>query len=98
MGKKTLTNAHCLMELAELATVPTLKAFSGLQECQALARGFDWSRDEDQLSVALVDHIKHLRKTSVNLQNAKHSVSCVWRHRVGRKSSPLLPNSSMTTN
>jgi hypothetical protein len=62
MGKKTLTNAHCLLELAELATVPTLKAFSGLQECQALARGFDWSRDEDQLSVALVDHIKHLRK------------------------------------
>lgn len=62
MGKKTPTNAHCLLELAELATVPTLKAFSGLQECQALARGFDWSRDEDTLSVGLVDHIKHLRK------------------------------------
>lgn len=62
MGKKTLTNAHCLLELVELATVPTLKTFSGLQECQALARGFDWSQGDDQLSVALVEHIKHLRK------------------------------------
>ena len=61
MGKKTLTNAHCLLELIELARVPTLKAFSGLQECQALVRGFDWSQDDDQLSVALVEHIKHLR-------------------------------------
>ena len=61
MGKKTLTNAHCLLELVELATVPTLKTFSGLQECQALARGFDWSQGDDQLSVALVEHIKHLR-------------------------------------
>jgi hypothetical protein len=62
MGKKTLTNAHCLLELVELARVPTLKAFSGLQECQALARGFDWSQGDDQLPVALVEHIKHLRK------------------------------------
>jgi len=47
MGKKTLTNAHCLLELIELASVPTLQAFSGLQECQALVRGFDWSQDDD---------------------------------------------------
>ena len=62
MGKKTLTNAHCLLELVELAAAPILKTFSGLQECQALARGFDWSQVDDQLSVALVEHIKHLRK------------------------------------
>ena len=67
MGKKTLTNAHCLLELVELATVPTLKTFSGLQECQALARGFDWSQGDDQLSVALVEHIKHLRKEIARL-------------------------------
>ena len=67
MGKKTLTNAHCLLELVELAGVPTLKAFSGLQECQALARGFDWSQVDDQLSVALVEHIKHLRKEIARL-------------------------------
>ena len=45
MGKKTLTNAHCLLELIEKAHVTNLKRFSGLQECQALARGFDWSQD-----------------------------------------------------
>ena len=41
MGKKTLINAHCLLDLIEKAPVQTLKAFSGLPECQALVRGFD---------------------------------------------------------
>ena len=38
MGKKTLTNAHCLLDLIEKAPIQTLKAFSGLPECQALTR------------------------------------------------------------
>lgn len=62
MGKKTLTNAHCLLELIEKAPVPILKAFSGLPECQALARGFDWSQDAAALPTALVEHVRHLRK------------------------------------
>ena len=62
MGKKTLTNAHCLFELIEKAPVPILKAYSGLPECQALARGFDWLQDVATLPAALVEHVKHLRK------------------------------------
>jgi hypothetical protein len=62
MGKKTLTNAHCLLELTEKTSAAVLKAFSGLPECQALARGFDWSQDEAGLPQALIEHIKHLRK------------------------------------
>ncbi len=62
MGKKTLTNAHCLLDLIEKTAVPTLNAFSGLPECQALARGFDWSQDVTGLPVALIEHVKHLRK------------------------------------
>lgn len=62
MGKKTLTNAHCLLELTEKTSAAALKAFSGLPECQALARGFDWSQDEAGLPKALVEHIKSLRK------------------------------------
>ena len=62
MGKKTLTNAHCLLDLIEKAPVPILKAFSGLPECQALARGFDWSQNVEALPAALVEHVKHLRK------------------------------------
>ncbi len=62
MGKKTLTNAHCLLDLIEKAPVTILKAFSGLPECQALARGFDWSQDGGVLPAALVEHVKHLRK------------------------------------
>lgn len=62
MGKKTLTNAHCLLDLIEKAPVPILKAFSGLPECQALARGFDWSQDAVALPAALIEHVRHLRK------------------------------------
>ena len=62
MGKKTLTNAHCLLELIEKAHVTNLKRFSGLQECQALARGFDWSQDAETLPTALIEHVRHLRK------------------------------------
>jgi len=62
MGKKTLTNAHCLLDLIEKAPVSILKAFSGLPECQALARGFDWSQDVAMLPAALLEHVKHLRK------------------------------------
>lgn len=62
MGKKTLTNAHCLLELTEKARAGVLKAFSGLPECQVLARGFDWSQEDDALASALVEHIGHLRK------------------------------------
>ena len=62
MGKKTLTNAHCLLDLIEKAPVSVLKTFSGLAECQALARGFDWSQDEASLCANLLEHIKHLRK------------------------------------
>jgi hypothetical protein len=61
MGKKTLTNAHCLLDLVEKAPVPVLKVFSGLAESQALARGFDWSQDEDALRPGLLEHIKHLK-------------------------------------
>ena len=62
MGKKTLTNAHCLLDLIEKAPVAVLHAFSRLPECQALARGFDWSQDADGLATALVEHVGHLRK------------------------------------
>jgi len=62
MGKKTLTNAHCLLDLIEKAPVSVLKTFSGLAECQALARGFDWSQEETSLCASLLEHIKHLRK------------------------------------
>ena len=62
MGKKTLTNAHCLLDLIEKAPVQTLKAFSGLPECQALVRGFDWSQDAAALPAALIEHVRHLRK------------------------------------
>jgi hypothetical protein len=62
MGKKTLTNAHCLLELIEKAHVTHLKRFSGLPECQALARGFDWSQDAQTLPSALIEHVRHLRK------------------------------------
>jgi hypothetical protein len=62
MGKKTLTNAHCLLDLIEKATVSILKTFSSLAECQSLARGFDWSQNEADLCVNLLEHIKHLRK------------------------------------
>ena len=54
MGKKTLTNAHCLLDLIEKAPVQTLKAFSGLPECQALTRGFDWSQDAAALPSTLI--------------------------------------------
>ena len=62
MGKKTLTNAHCLLDLIEKAPAQTLKAFSGLPECQALTRGFDWSQDAAAPPSALIEHIRHLRK------------------------------------
>ena len=62
MGKKTLTNAHCLLDLIEKAPVQTLKAFSGLPECQALTRGFDWSQDAAALPSTLIEHVRHLRK------------------------------------
>lgn len=42
--------------------MPTLKAFSGLPECQALAHGFDWSQDAAALPAALVEHVRCLRK------------------------------------
>ena len=62
MGKKTLTNAHCLLDLIEKAPVATLKSFSGLPECQALVRGFDWSQDAVTLPSALLEHVRHLGK------------------------------------
>ena len=62
MGKKTLINAHCLLELIEKSPVSILKTFSGLPGCHALALGFDWSQDADVLVTALVEHVKHLRK------------------------------------
>ena len=62
MGKTTLTNVHCLLELIEKAPASAIKAFSGLPECQALARGFDWSQDADALPAALIEHVRHLRK------------------------------------
>jgi hypothetical protein len=62
MGKKILTNAHCLLDMIEKAPASTLKAFSGLPECQALARGFDWLQESSTLASALVNHVRHLRK------------------------------------
>jgi len=62
MGKKTLTNAHCLLDLIEKAPASVLHAFSGLPECRSLARGFDWSQDADGLATALIEHVRHLRK------------------------------------
>ncbi len=62
MGKKTLTNAHCLFELTEAAPPAVLQAFSGLPACVGLTRGFDWSQDAADLSAALLEHIKHLRR------------------------------------
>lgn len=60
MRKKTLTNVHCLLELTEKAPAGVLKAFSGLPECQGLARGFDWSQDVAAIPAALIEHIRHL--------------------------------------
>lgn len=62
MDKKTLTNAHGLLELTDKEPAHVLKSFSALPECQALARGFDWSQDEAGLPQVLAEHIKHLRK------------------------------------
>lgn len=62
MGKKTLTNAHCLLELVERVPVSVLKLFAGLPECLGLQRGFDWTQPDEGLSAALIEHIKHLRK------------------------------------
>ncbi|BAO82949.1 hypothetical protein SMCB_0721 [Serpentinimonas maccroryi] len=67
MGKKTLTNAHCLLDLIERAPVSILKAFSGLPECQSLARGFDWMQDPASLPLALIEHVRHLRKEQRDL-------------------------------
>lgn len=62
MGRKTLANVHCLLDLIEKAPVSLLKTFSNLAECQSLAKGFDWSEDEANLCGNLLEHIKHLRK------------------------------------
>jgi hypothetical protein len=62
MGKKTLTNAHCLLELVERVPASVLKLFAGLPECLGLQRGFDWTQPDEGLSAALIEHIKHLRK------------------------------------
>ena len=62
MGRKTLINAHCLLELIEKAHATNLKQFSSLPECQALARGFNWSQDAETLPAALIEHVRHLRK------------------------------------
>lgn len=62
MGKKTLTNAHCLLELIEKAPTSVIKTFCAIPECQALERGFNWSQDATALHPALVEHVKHLRK------------------------------------
>lgn len=61
-GKKTLTNAHCLLELIESAPTSVIKTFCAIPECQALGRGFDWSQDDSAIHPALVEHVKHLRK------------------------------------
>ena len=66
MVKKTLKNAHCLLELIEKAPVSTLKTFSGLTECQALAQGFDWSQGEDCIHANLLEHVKHLNNDQRN--------------------------------
>lgn len=60
--KKTPSNAHCLLELIETAPPACLNAFSHLPECQALARGFDWSMPADAVASALTGHVTHLRK------------------------------------
>lgn len=62
MGKKTLTNAHCLLELAERAPAAALRSFADLPECQGLKRGFDWTQGDADLPAALIEHIKPLRK------------------------------------
>ena len=62
MGKKTLTNSHCLIELTERATTATLRRFSAMAECHALKLGFDWTQDDDKLGPALLEHVKHLKK------------------------------------
>lgn len=67
MGGKTLTNAHCLLELIEKAPVPVLRAFAALPECVALEHGFDWSQDAETLPAALTHHIRHLRKNQLDL-------------------------------
>ncbi|MBI5920965.1 MAG: hypothetical protein HY847_04855 [Betaproteobacteria bacterium] len=63
MGRKSLNDAHCLLDLIESAPVSVLKVFSGLAESQPLALGFDWSQDVDALRPGLLEHIKHLKKT-----------------------------------
>lgn len=60
--KKTPSNAHCLLELIETAPPACLNAFSHLPECQALARGFDWSMPAEAVASALTGHVTHLRK------------------------------------
>ncbi|MDB0529951.1 hypothetical protein LBW56_25130, partial [Ralstonia solanacearum] len=62
MARKTLTNASNLLDLIERAPASVLRVFSGLPECQALGRGFDWSQDEATLPGALLEHIRHLRR------------------------------------
>lgn len=62
MGKKTLTNAHCLLELIENAPTSVIKTFCAIPECRALERGFNWTQDDEALHPALVEHVKHLRK------------------------------------
>lgn len=62
MGKKTLINAHCLLDLIEQAPVSALQAFSQLPEGLTLLRGFDWSRNVEEIPAALLVHIKHLRR------------------------------------
>ncbi|MEZ0190913.1 hypothetical protein AB9X41_16940 [Ralstonia solanacearum] len=62
MARKTLTNASNLLDLIERAPASVLRVFSGLPECQALSRGFDWSQDETTLPGALLEHIRHLRR------------------------------------
>lgn len=89
MGRKTLTNAHCLLDLIEKAPVPVIKDFSGLPECQALARGFDWSQDAASLPGALIEHVRHLRKDLRDLPNGRLYASCVWHRLAARKSSRL---------
>lgn len=61
----------------------------------ALARGFDWLRDDDKLSVALVEHIKHLSKDQ--RAPAEREALHVLRleHRVVDKS--LLPSPSRSS-
>ncbi|MCK4130634.1 hypothetical protein HFK87_24710, partial [Ralstonia pseudosolanacearum] len=62
MARKLLTNASNLLDLIEHAPVAVLRVFSGLPECEALSRGFDWSQDESTLAGALLEHIRHLRR------------------------------------